>query len=227
MQPVWWKRSLAEGIGTFGLTFISAGAICANRYSGGELGLSGIALASAAALATMAYATVGISGAHLNPAITVAAAANGAVDRVTAAAYVAAQVAGAALAGFCLSGLYSPEIWGPVQLGAPALSPEVMYSTGAFIEGVLGFLIVFVALQVGENEESAAIVYGLAVGSVLVCGTLAAGSLTGAAMNPARALGPVVASGAWRDQAVYWIGPIAGGLLAALTNRTLRQQELG
>jgi len=225
VKPVLWQRSLAEGIGAFGLTFISAGAICADRYSGGQVGLVGIALAAGAALAAMGFATFEISGAHLNPAISIAAAANGTIGRTTAAAYVGAQVAGAALAGYCLAGLYAAEVWQPVRLGTPGLSPEVAYATGVFIEGLLGFLIVFAALRVAESGRAAAIVYGLATGSVLACGTLTAGTLTGAAMNPARAVGPALASGAWSNQSVYWIGPIAGGLLAALTCRLLQPRE--
>jgi len=225
LNPVW-QRGIAEGIGTFGLTFISAGAICADRYSGGELGLVGVALASGAALAAMAWATADLSGGHLNPAITVAAAVDGRIERGAAAVYVIAQVAGAVLAGISLAGLYTPEVWGPVRLGTPGLSPEVAFSTGTFIEGLLGFLIVFAALQVADQGRSAAIVYGLAIGSVLLCGTLIAGPLTGAAMNPARALGPALASGTWSNQAVYWIGPLSGGLLAAVAHRLLRPEEV-
>jgi glycerol uptake facilitator-like aquaporin len=225
VKPVLWQRSLAEGIGTFGLTFITAGAICADRYSGGELGLVGISLAAGAAFAAMALATFDVSGAHLNPAITLAAASNGALGRAAATAYVAAQVAGAALAGYCLAGLYAPEVWQPVRLGTPLLSPEVAYPTGAFIEGLLGFLLVFAARRVAEIGPSTAIVYGLATGSVLACGTLTAGTLTGAAMNPARAFGTALASGTWNNQSVYWIGPIAGGLLAALMCRLLQPRE--
>jgi aquaporin Z len=220
-----WRRCGAETIGAFGLTFLSAGAICADRYSGGQLGLLGIALASGAALAAMSFATAPISGGHLNPAITLAAAAAGRLDRGAVLAYVTAQCAGAALAGFCLAGLYTPEVWGPVRLGTPALSPEVVFATGTFVEGVLTFLLVFAALQVAEGGRSAAIVYGLALGAVLACGTLVAGTLTGAAMNPARAFGPALASGNWSDQPVYWVGPVVGGLFAALACRWLQATE--
>lgn len=219
------RRCTAEAIGAFGLTFLTAGAICADRYSGGQLGLLGIALASGAALAAMAVATVGISGGHLNPAITLAATAAGRIGSGAALAYVAAQCAGAALAGFCLAGLYTPEVWGPVRLGTPTLSPEVAFATGAFVEGVLTLLLVFAALQVAETGRSAAIVYGLALGAVLASGTLVAGTLTGAAMNPARAFGPALASGNWSNQPVYWIGPIVGGFVAAGACRWLQATE--
>lgn len=225
VQRDWWKRCLAEGIGTFGLTFIIIGVMCANQYSGGEIGLLGIALASGAALAAMGYATASLSGGHVNPAVTLAAAANGRISPTLAALYIVAQLAGATLAGFTLAGLYTPEVWRPVNLGTPSLSPEVVFSTGAFLEGVLSFLLVFTALRVAENERGTDIVYGLSIGSVLVCGTLVAGPLTGAALNPARAFGPALASGVWTHHLVYWIGPISGGLVAALACRWLEPAE--
>lgn len=225
MTPALWKRGTAEAIGAFGLTFLGAGAVCADRYSGGALGLLGVAAASGGAFAALALATHGVSGGHLNPAISVAAAVNGRIGTAAAALYVGAQLAGAALAGFCLAGLYTPAVWAPVSLGTPTLSPEVVFSTGAFVEGLLTFVLVFAALQVAESGRSAAIVYGLSVGLVLACGTLVAGSLTGAAMNPARAFGPALASGVWRDHAAYWIGPISGGLVAALACRLLQPAE--
>lgn len=224
-RPAWWQRCLAEAVGVFGLTFLSAGAVCADRYSGGQLGLLGIALAAGSALAAMAFATAGVSGGHLNPALTVAAAAHGSLSSGTALGYVAAQLAGASAAGFCLAGLYTPEVWGPVRLGTPSLSPEVALATGTFVEGLLTFLLVFAALRVAESSDSTAIVYGLALGAVLAGGTLVAGPLTGAAMNPARAFGPALASGTWNDHAVYWVGPMAGGLFAAFACRWMQAAE--
>jgi len=217
----------AEAIGTFALTFIAAGAICADRYSGGELGLLGISIAYAAGAAAMMCATAPISGGHLNPAITFAHAANGRMSAVAATAYVAAQVTGAAVAGFALAGLYSPEVWRPVNLGTPTLSPEVAFSTGAFVEAALTFFVVFTALRMAGHGRSPAIVYGLPVGLVLIGCSLAGGSLTGAAMNPARAFGPALASGIWDGQLAYWVGPISGGLAAAIAVRILQPAQEG
>ena len=226
MNADWKKRATAEAIGTFGLTFVIAGTICADRYSGGEIGLLGVAVASGAALAAMAYATRPVSGGHLNPATTVAEMALGRISPGLGLAYIGAQLAGASLAGACLAGLYTPQIWEPVNLGTPTLSPEVVFATGVFVEAVLTFLLVTTALQAGESRESAAMVYGLAIGLVLICGTLVGGPLTGAAMNPARAFGPALASGVWKAHAVYWMGPISGGLSAALASRWLQPAEL-
>lgn len=217
----WWKRCLAEAIGTFGLTFVAIGAICADRYSGGELGLVGVSLAAGAALAALATATMPLSGGHLNPAFTVAAALKGAIEPRLVAAYIGAQSLGAGFAGICMARLYAPEVWQPVRLGTPTPSPEVAFSTASFVEALLTFVWVFVALQVAEKRPAAAIVYGLAIGSVLTAATLIAGPLTGAALNPARAFGPALASGLWRDQAIYWIGPLSGGIVAAVACRSL------
>ena len=222
MRPDWWKCCLAEGIATFGLTFIGAGAICANQYSGGEIGLLGIACAHATALICMIYATGHISGGHVNPAVTVAVAAIGRIEPALAGLYVAAQLSGAAIAGFVLAALYAPAVWEPVALGTPVPSPEVAFSTGVFIEALLTFFLVFTVLQVALDGRAPDNVYGLAIGLVLIGGILVAGPLTGAAMNPARAFGPALASGVWSDHLIYWIGPVTGGLVAALANRLLQ-----
>lgn len=225
MKVDWWKCCLAEGIATFGLTFMGAGAICANQYSGGEIGLLGIALAHSTALICMIYATGHVSGGHVNPAVTLAVAIGGHITPQRAAMYIASQLAGASIAGFVLAGLYTPEVWEPVALGTPRLSPEVAFSTGIFIEALLTFFLVFTVLQVALDGGAPDNVYGLAIGLVLIAGILVAGPLTGAAMNPARAFGPALASGVWSNHLIYWIGPVAGGFAAALANRLLQPAE--
>ena len=222
MPPDWWKRCLAEGIGTFGLVFIGAGAICTNQYSGGELGLIGIALAHAFVLACMINATGHVSGGHINPAVTVAVTAVGGIRPALAGAYVVAQLAGGTIAGFLLAGLFTPDITVPVNLGTPTLSAEVAFSTGIFLESLLTFFLVFTVLQVAVDERAPSNVYGFAIGFVLIFDILVGGPLTGAAMNPARAFGPALASGVWTDHLVYWIGPISGGLVAALAYTLLQ-----
>jgi len=225
MTSEWWKRCLAEAIATFGLTLIGAGAVCVNQYGGGELGLSGIALAHAGVLAAMMYATAHISGGHMNPAVTVAVALNGGLTPRTAALYIGAQLAGAAVAGYTLAGIFAAEIWEPVRLGTPTLAPEVALSTGIFLEALLTFFLVFVFLQVAADGRAPDSVTGLAVGFVLLAGMLFGGTLTGAAMNPARAFGPALASGTWAHQLVYWVGPLSGALVAALAFRVLQPTD--
>jgi MIP family channel proteins len=227
MKSASFKPCTAEAIGTFALTFLAAGAICADRYSGGELGLLGIAVAYAGGTTAMMLATQRVSGGHLNPAITIALAANGRIKPLAAGSYIGAQLAGAAVAGFALARLYTPEVWQPVNLGTPTLSAEVAFSTGAFLEALLTFLVVFTVLQVAADDHPPAIVYGFPIGVVLIGCTLAGGPLTGAAMNPARVFGPALASGIWRDHLAYWVGPISGGLAAAIAQRLLQPPETG
>ena len=225
MPRDWWKRCLAEGIATFGLVFVGAGAICTNQYSGGELGLIGIALAHAFVLACMINATGHVSGGHINPAVTLAVTVVGGIRPAMAAAYVVAQLAGAVLGGFILVGLFTPEVWAPVNLGTPTLSPEVAFSTGVFVESLLTFFLVFTVLQVAVDKRAPSNVYGFAIGFVLLFDILAGGPLTGAAMNPARAFGPALAANVWTDHVVYWIGPLAGGLVAALAYALLQPPQ--
>ena len=225
MTPDWWKRCSAEGIATFGFTLVGAGAVCVNQYTGGELGLIGIALAHGTMLTAMIYAIGHVSGGHVNPAVTLAIAARGGIGWPLAGSYVAAQVLGAVTAGLLLARVFTPEVWQPAALGTPQLSPEVATVTGMFLEGVLTLFLVFTVLQVAVDPRAPGMVYGLAIGLVLVGGVLVGGPLTGAALNPARAIGPALASGVWDDQLVYWVGPMAGGLVAALAHGLVQPAE--
>lgn len=222
MQPDWWKRCLAELVGTFALTFIGAGAICTDQYSGGEVGLLGIALAHGLVLSIMVTSTGHVSGGHINPAVTLGALLSGAIRAPLAGLYVVAQLAGGALAGLVLVRTFAREVWAPVGLGTPVPSPEVEFWTAVFIEAVLTFFLVFTVLQTAVDERAPASVYGFAIGLVLVFDILVGGPLTGAAMNPARVFGPALASGVWTDHLVYWIGPACGGVFGAVAHALLR-----
>ncbi len=225
MNRDWWKCYLGEGIATFALTFVAAGAVCANQYSGGELGLVGIAWAQGAILAAMIYAIGPLSGGHVNPAVTIAVASRGGIPARHAAGYIVAQLTGASIAGLLLAALYGPEVWEPVALGTPQPSVEVAFSTAVVIEALLTSFLVFTVLRVASNGAAPDIVSGLSIGLVLIAGVLVGGPLTGAAMNPARAFGPALASGVWNAQLIYWIGPIVGGIAAAWAHRILQPVE--
>ena len=118
------------------------------------------------------------------------------------------------LAGFFLSIIF-PSAPGSLHLGAPTLGSGVSVFAGIAIEAILTFFLVFTVFGVAVDKRAPAGVYGAAIGLVLVFDILAGGVLTGAAMNPARAFGPALASGFLENQAVYWVGPIAGAILAA------------
>lgn len=207
---------LAEFIGTFILIFIGAGAICADGYTVGGVGLVGIALAHGVALFVIVSIFSYISGAHVNPAVTVGVLLARKIDAARAVGYVVFQLLGAAVAAFLLRAIFSSEVWQPAHLGTPALNDGVGAGRAILIEGVLTLFLVYTVLATAVDERGPKAVYPFSIGLVLTMDILVGGPLTGAAMNPARAFGPALASGFWTDHYVYWIGPILGGIAAAL-----------
>ncbi len=210
------KQCIAEFIGTFTLIFIGVGAIANNP------GLLGVALAHGLAIAVMVSATGGISGGHLNPAVTFGLLIGGKVDIKTAVAYWIAQLAGAAAAGFLLLAIFKPEI---VAAGTPDLGSGVSVTTGILVEAVLTFFLVFVVYGSAVDARAPKI-GGLAIGLTVALDILFGGPISGAAMNPARTFGPALASGHWNNHLVYWIGPMLGGAIAGLVyGRCLIKQD--
>ena len=207
---------LAELIGTFALIFIGAGSVCADMTSGGQVGIVGIALAHGLTIMVMVYAFGHISGGHFNPAVTVPMALTKRLEAPRAAGYVAAQLGGAALAGFALRALFPDAVTDVPYLGACALS-QVSVGWGIFLEAVLTFFLVTVVWGMAVDPRSPKPPIGIAIGLTVTLDILMGGALTGAAMNPARAFGPALAAGLWSDHLVYWIGPLLGGTVAALT----------
>lgn len=204
---------IAEFIGVFMLVFIGGGAIILNAYRDGSLGLMGIAAAHGLALAIAVTATMNVSGGHINPAVTVGLWSIGRIDARKAGLYVLAQLLGAVAAALVLKGLFPAGAGEVRQLGALSLGPDTTGLAAMLIEAVLTF---FLALAVMGTvvDPAAPKVGGFAVGLTLWMGVLAAGPLTGAALNPARAFGPALVAGYWTAQLVYWIGPILGAVVA-------------
>jgi MIP family channel proteins len=212
------RQCAAELVGTFALIFIGVGAI----YNLGALdkngGLLGIALAHGLTIAVMVSATGGISGGHLNPAVTLGVLVGGKIDAAKCLAYWIAQLAGAALAGFLLLGLMRHQPVAAAEIvsqGTPDLAGNVSFKQGVLIEAVLTFFLVFVVYGTAVDARAPRI-GGLAIGLTVALDILFGGPLTGAAMNPARTFGPALASGHWNNHLVYWIGPLTGGALAGL-----------
>ncbi len=210
------RQCVAEAIGTFALIFIGVGAI----YNLGAIpgGLLGIALAHGLTIAVMVSATAGISGGHLNPAVTFGLLVGGKISLKDSIAYWIAQLAGATAAGFlCVSLLGTAAVAG----GTPDISttllnvPVVSTLQAIIIEAVLTFFLVFVVYGSAVDARAPKI-GGLAIGLTVALDILFGGPLTGAAMNPARTFGPALASGHWNNHLVYWIGPMLGGLMAGL-----------
>lgn len=210
-----WKACVAELIATFTLVFVGAGAVCLEVSKGG-VGLVGVALAHGLAIAVMVAATAHISGGHINPAVTIGAWVVKKISTGNAVCYIISQLAGAALGAWFLTCFYKDLAAAPVALGTPILDAALTFGQGAFLEAVLTFLLVFVVFGTAIDGRGAKVIAPLAIGLTITLDILVGGPLTGAAMNPARAFGPALISGYWINHSVYWIGPILGGLLAAL-----------
>lgn len=204
------NRWLAELIGTFTLVWVGTGAIVVNDVYNGSITHLGIALAFGLVVTVMIFAFIGVSGAHLNPAVTLGLALSKQIPISQVPGYVMAQSAGAILASLSLS-LSFPEHEG---LGATQLS--VGWSSGLLIEAGMSFMLLLVILAVATGPEAKTAHIALAVGGIVGLEALVGGPLTGASMNPARSLGPALISGNWTHFWLYCIGPIGGMALAAL-----------
>ncbi len=204
-----YKAYIAEAIGTFALVFIGAGAVLAGND------VLGVALAHGLVLMSMVYATAHISGGHINPAVTIGMWITRKIKSVDAISYIIAQLIGAAIAGFLLQAVFSGAP-AALNLGAPALGEGVGFLRGVVVEAVLTFFLVFVIFGIAVDKRGPPGPYGFAIGFVLAFDILVGFGLTGAAMNPARAFGPAFAADFWNNQLVYWIGPVIGGIVAAL-----------
>jgi MIP family channel proteins len=213
------QKFLAEFIGTFALVFFGAGAICADRYlqSSGGVGLLGVALASGLAMAVMVSALGHISGGHFNPAISIGFWVTKRIGTLEVFLYWAAQITGAVAAAFLLKAIIPEETWHAVALGTPELVRDFSRLSAMLLEAVASFFLVLVFFATSVDERGAfRSIAGFGIGLTITIGILVIAPFTGAAMNPARAFGPALASNHWTNWGVYWIGPLAGGFLAGL-----------
>ena len=216
------QKLFAEFVGTFTLIFIGAGSVCADQYlhaSGSPgIGLLGMAIASGLAYAIMIASIGHISGGHLNPAVTIGFWVTKRLTTHDALFYWIAQLAGAAAAANLLATAIPESIWGPVGLGTPVLAADFTRMHGMAIEAILTFFLVFVFFATALDSNGAfGKISGFAAGLALTMGMLVGGPFTGAALNPARAFGPaLVVQHHWNNQGVYWVGPLFGGIIAAV-----------
>jgi MIP family channel proteins len=198
---------IAEFIGTFALIFIGAGAGAL-----GIGGLVGVAFAHGLVIIGFAYAYGHISGTHINPAVTIGVWAAGKIDTVRALSYVVVQLLGGIAGAFVLAWVLGPR---GGTLGATVLGEGMTTTSGLVLELILTFFLVNAVLNAGISGK-ATIPGGLAIGFTLTFCILMGGPLTGASLNPARTLGPAVATGNYADIWLYFVGPILGGVIAGL-----------
>jgi MIP family channel proteins len=217
---------LAELIGTFALIFIGAGAGAL-----GIGGLVGVAFAHGLVVLGFAYAYGHISGTHINPAVTLGVWAAGKIEATRAVAYVVVQLLGGILGALALRWVLGGAETG---LGATRLASAVTLPGGATIsvtaiqglvlEAILTFFLVNAVMNAGISGK-ATIPGGLAIGMTLTFCILMGGPLTGASLNPARSLGPAVATGNYDDLWLYFVGPILGGVVAGILYRSVFEER--
>jgi aquaporin Z len=210
------KRYAAEAFGTFSLVFAGTGAIVVNDVTGGAVTHMGIAATFGLVVMSMVYALGGVSGAHINPAVTIGLWAAKRFDGRAVTPYLFSQLVGAGVASGVLY-LMFPE---HPTLGTTLPSGAVWQSF--LLEIVLTSTLMFVILSVSTRTEKSRIMAGLAIGGVVGLGALWAGPISGASMNPARSLAPAVISGELTAVWVYLTAPVVGSLLAVVGCRCTR-----
>jgi MIP family channel proteins len=219
-------KLVAEFIGTFAFIFIGAGAAAIIGDGRGLAGIGAIALAHGLTIMVFAFAYGGVSGGHFNPAVTIGILAARAMRLVDAIGYIVAQIAGAIVGALLLrgvlggtaTGLGTPKLAEALHLGVTTVT--ITPGAGFLIEAVLAFFLVTVVLNTAVSNRST-VFAPLAIGMTLTLNIIMGGALTGAAFNPARALGPMIATGNLDDAWLYVAAPIVGGIVAALVHLAL------
>lgn len=216
---------LAEFIGTFALIFIGAGAGAL-----GFGGLLGVALAHGFVVVGFAYSYGHISGTHINPAVTLGVWAAGKIDAARAFSYIVFQIVGGIVGALTLrwvlggtgTGLGRTALASGLTVGDATISITPL--VGVVLEALLTFFLVNAVMNAGISGK-ATIPGGLAIGLTLVFCILMGGPLTGASLNPARSIGPAVATGNFTDLWVYLIGPVLGGVLAGVLYKAVFEER--
>jgi aquaporin NIP len=214
------RRAAAEAIGVFALVFAGCGAIVTEAQHPGALGTVGIALVFGLVVMAMVYATGHLSGAHLNPAVTVAFLLTRHLPRADALAYLAAQVAGALLAAGLLAAIWPSD---PAALGTTL--PTVGVGSAFAYEAVLTAFLMFVIMAVATDTRAVGAAAAIAIGATVGLDALFGGPITGASMNPARSIGPALVSGELQYLWIYIAAPLAGAILGALAYQVVRGEH--
>jgi aquaporin NIP len=213
------KRYFAEILGTFALVFAGTGAIVIDQFSGGAITHVGVALTFGLIVLAMIYTIGDISGAHLNPAVTIGFWAARRLPGRDVFPYITSQFIGAILASALLRFLF-PE---NKLLGATMPAGSEMQSF--ILEAVLTFFLMLTILNVSTGSKEKGITAGIAVGSVIALEAMCAGPVCGASMNPARSLAPALVSGHFEHLWIYLIAPPLGAIAAMFACRCIREKD--
>ena len=212
------KKYLAEIIGTFALVFCGTGAIVIDQQSGGSVSHVGVAITFGLIVASMIYAIGDVSGAHLNPAVTIAFWVGKIFDTKEVLPYIVSQGIGALMASLTLKFLFPSN--GDLGSTLPAGLPMQSF----VLEFILTFLLMFVIVHVAKGSKEQGMFAGIAIGGVVLLEAMFAGPISGASMNPIRSLSPAIVSGHLEHLWVYMSAPILGAITAVLAWKVLKQE---
>lgn len=213
-----WAALAAEVLGTYLLVFAGTGAVVVDAVSGGAVTHLGVGLSFGLAVMVAIFTLGHISGAHINPAVTVAFAVAGEFPKRLVPAYLLAQLGGAATASATLRMLFGNV----ATLGTTVPGGGAGQALG--LELVLTFFLMLVIAAVATDARAVPGSAAVAIGGYVALAATFAGPIAGASMNPARSLGPALLSGTWDAHWVYWLGPLAGAVLGALIYALLRER---
>jgi MIP family channel proteins len=219
-RPALARRVAAEALAAFALVFCVGGAAAEEASGHAVLGLPAQAAVSGLAIMGLIYAVGHLSGAHINPAVTIAFTLTRHFPRREALGYIAAQLTGAALAGLLLLAIW-PDT--PGNLGANAIGVEA--GSALAVEIVLSALLMFVIMAVATDTRAVGEAAAIAIGATVGLDAMFGGPVTGASMNPARSLGPALVAGDLTSLWVYLLAPAGGACVAAVTYQFLRDEE--
>jgi aquaporin Z len=213
------KRAVAEFMGTFGLVFAGTGAIVIDEASGGAVTHVGVALTFGLIVLAMIYTFGDISGAHLNPAVTLGFWAARRLPAGDVLPYIGSQTAGAMLASALLRALF------PQNKLLGATLPAGADWQSFVLEVVLTFYLMLTILNVSTGAKEKGITAGIAVGAVIALEAMFAGPICGASMNPARSFAPALVSGHLEHLWIYLLAPLVGAYAAVPAFRCVRQES--
>ncbi len=211
------QRYIAEMFGTFALVFSGTAAIASNDLTGGELTSMGVALAFGLVVMAMIYAVGDISGAHLNPAVTVGFWAAGRLHKSDLSPYILSQCLGAVIASGAVWAIFPSG----TDLGRTVPAGGLFESFA--LEVILTAILMFVILGVSSGSKEKGLMAGIAVGGTVALASLCGGSVSGASINPARSLGPAIVTGTLNDLWLYMIAPSLGAVLAVAAYKIVKR----
>jgi len=211
------RRAVAELVGTFALVTAGCGAIVVNQATG-ALGHGGVAASFGLVIMVMIAAVGHLSGAHFNPAVTIAFALTRHFEWRDVPTYLLAQLVGAISGAWVLRAAFGTT----AGLGATLPAGTTLQALG--IEILLSAVLMFVIVSVATDTRAVGQLAAIAIGGTVALDALWGGPVTGASMNPARSFGPALVAGLWRAHWIYWLGPIAGTILGAALYQVLRSE---